>query len=245
MSKGRRQILDKKQLIVSIISFVVAGFLLLFTPDSALSQPQCGNAILEGVEVCDDGNLTDGDGCSSTCEIEDLDGDEVPDDQDLCFDTFIPEGVPTVGLGKNRFALVDSDTTFDTNSPKGKGPRKSFTLEDTSGCSCEQIIEIQGLGKGHSKFGCSIGEMEDWALLVPEVCPLGYDDCDEDTGNGCETNLSSDVLNCGACGSTCPDAGFNQVTECVSGSCSISCQTGFSDCDGDPVNGCEFSGVCF
>lgn len=35
------------------------------------SNPQlCGNGIVEGAEVCDDGNLTEGDGCSAICQLE-------------------------------------------------------------------------------------------------------------------------------------------------------------------------------
>lgn len=30
----------------------------------------CGNAVVEGDEECDDGDLSDGDGCSSTCRVE-------------------------------------------------------------------------------------------------------------------------------------------------------------------------------
>lgn len=30
----------------------------------------CGNGVVTGAEQCDDGNLSNGDGCSSTCEIE-------------------------------------------------------------------------------------------------------------------------------------------------------------------------------
>src|SRR5687768_12314971 len=32
-----------------------------------LPPPVCGNRLLEGTEVCDDGNLTAGDGCSAMC----------------------------------------------------------------------------------------------------------------------------------------------------------------------------------
>lgn len=32
--------------------------------------PVCGNSIIQTGEVCDDGNLLNGDGCSSTCQIE-------------------------------------------------------------------------------------------------------------------------------------------------------------------------------
>jgi fibro-slime domain-containing protein len=40
--------------------------------DGSYDQPTstCGNGVLEGVEGCDDGNTTSGDGCSSVCVIE-------------------------------------------------------------------------------------------------------------------------------------------------------------------------------
>ncbi len=43
---------------------------------------------------------------------------------------------------------------------------KSFTIESTACCSCEQIVDELGLGKGHEKFGCSISAMEDWIAIV-------------------------------------------------------------------------------
>ena len=98
--------------------------------------------------------------------VVDSDGDGVLDDVDVCPGTVIPEGVPTDSLGVNHFALVDGDFIFDTTPPKGKGPQASFTTEDTAGCSCEQIIEALHLGKGHEKFGCSLGAMRNWVDLV-------------------------------------------------------------------------------
>lgn len=99
---------------------------------------------------------------ATTLPSIDADGDGVDDADDVCPDTVIPESVPTVRLGVNRFALVDDDGSFDTTAPGGKGPRKAFTIQDTAGCSCEQIIARLGLGQGHTKFGCSIGAMQTW-----------------------------------------------------------------------------------
>lgn len=96
----------------------------------------------------------------------DTDNDGVRDLADLCPGTVIPEGLPTEGLGINHFALIDGDTVFDTTLPAGIGPGRSYTTEDTGGCSCEQIIAEQGLGKGHTMFGCSISAMDDWVALV-------------------------------------------------------------------------------
>jgi len=97
----------------------------------------------------------------------DADGDGVLDDNDFCTDTVIPEGVPTVQLNPNHWALTDYDSVFDTLiNGKDKGPNRSYIIEDTAGCSCEQIIEAQGLGGGHAKHGCSISAMDDWIELV-------------------------------------------------------------------------------
>ena len=96
---------------------------------------------------------------------KDIDGDGVNDDADLCANTMIPEMLGNQ-LCKNRFALTDADFEFDTNGPNGKGPSRSYTTEDTAGCSCTQIVALQGLGYGHSKFGCSIGVMDNWLRFV-------------------------------------------------------------------------------
>jgi len=96
----------------------------------------------------------------------DEDEDGVWDGIDMCPGTVIPESVPTNELGVNRFALVDGDGVFDTTLPEGIGPLASFDIFDTAGCSCEQIIAAQELGKGHEKFGCSLGEMEEWVEYV-------------------------------------------------------------------------------
>jgi hypothetical protein len=100
--------------------------------------------------------------------VNDTDCDGIPDAEDFCPGTFIPESVPTVRLGKNRWALTDDDGIFDTAAPNGKGPKRSYTIEDTGGCSCEQIIDELGLGKGHSKFGCSISAMDEWTATLSE-----------------------------------------------------------------------------
>lgn len=97
----------------------------------------------------------------------DADGDGVLDSDDFCPDTIIPENVPTVRLNPNHWVLNDGDFEFDTKiKGKGKGPNRSYITEDTAGCSCEQIVEAQGLGYGHTQHGCSISVMDDWVELV-------------------------------------------------------------------------------
>ena len=44
----------------------------------AKAGPLCGNGVVDTGEACDDGNTTDGDGCSATCGIEVTGGDDQP-----------------------------------------------------------------------------------------------------------------------------------------------------------------------
>lgn len=97
--------------------------------------------------------------------LGDLDEDGVLNGDDFCPGTVIPESVPSRRLNPNRWALVDGDFDFDTVR-KGKGKGRSYSTTDTAGCSCEQIIAAQGLGNGHTKFGCSNGAMDNWVELV-------------------------------------------------------------------------------
>jgi len=97
--------------------------------------------------------------------LKDEDGDGVPNDQDVCPGTVIPESVPTKKLNPNHYALVDGDGIFDTVA-KGKSSPANYTVGDTGGCSCEQIVEALGLGNGLLKHGCPPGVMQNWVGMV-------------------------------------------------------------------------------
>ncbi len=108
----------------------------------------------------------DGDGTGDACD-SDGDGDGVDDfADDLCPFTARTDpdaGVPSIGLGQNRWADMDGDTQLDTN---GKNPTgRLFTIYSTGGCNCAQIIEICGYGQGHVQFGCSNSVMDWWTGL--------------------------------------------------------------------------------
>jgi hypothetical protein len=69
-------------------------------------------------------------------------------------------------------------------------------------------------------------------------CSKGFEDCNEDTSDGCEAPIG-DVLNCGGCGVECPeDEGYTAY--CSDGECGQTmCEAGLGNCDGDPDDGCE------
>ena len=148
----------------------------------------CGDGFTRvGVEECDDGNNEDDDGCSAECTEEeeepcrDDDEDGVCDNVDRCLGTEIPEDVPTTGkLNPNHYALVDDDLTFNTTNPMTKQiEESSFTIADTGGCSCEQILdEKPGNNEGQYKFGCSEGTIKN-AIKDAQAGPPEGDELDD------------------------------------------------------------------
>ncbi len=123
--------------------------------------------------------------------VLDSDGDGVEDAIDECPGTIIPESVPTSRLLPNHFALVDGDAVFDTYS-FGRAPRVSggMTTADTHGCSCRQIIEATGAGKGHLKFGCTLGMLHYWKSAVRSAADHeASEDGPQADDDGAEHNL--------------------------------------------------------
>ncbi len=70
------------------------------------------------------------------------------------------------------------------------------------------------------------------------VCNAGYGDCNINSVDGCEASVLSDVNNCGACGNICPTPA-NGTRTCTNGTCGVSCNPGFANCDNNSANGCE------
>jgi parallel beta-helix repeat protein len=101
-----------------------------------------------------------------TSQPADDDNDGVPNGVDLCEDTVIPESVPYQSLNPNHYAMTDSDEYFETNDRSSKHPHivtSDITINDTYGCTCEQILECKpGSNKGELKFGCTEGTLNVW-----------------------------------------------------------------------------------
>lgn len=100
--------------------------------------------------------------------IVDLDGDGVYDN-DYCTNTQSDE--ITEQHGVNRWILTDNN--WMTVAPKGKVPQANYSIQQTKGCSCFQILDwlheydsvLYGTMEGHRKFGCSKSVIEDFIRL--------------------------------------------------------------------------------
>lgn len=97
---------------------------------------------------------------------------------------------------------------------------------------CEKSTTSDNQSCGACGFFCPAGTACQGGVCVP-TCASGFTNC-----AGVCRDLLTDKNNCGACGLVCVP-GPNQYGGCHNGQCFLGCTPGYSDCDGNPVNGCE------
>ena len=144
---------------------------------------------------------------------------------------------------ENRPCSTDDDCALDQSCKEG-------TCQSAPGCAaCGEVP--------HGKATCFHG-----ACLV-EACETGYRDANGIFQDGCEYacsptgaetcngidddcdgrtdedfDLLHDASNCGNCGRACPSAPHAEAV-CNQGHCSLQCQEGWYDNNGDLTDGCE------
>ena len=109
----------------------------------------------------------------------------------------------------------------------------------TDGCE-SRLRELDNCGScgvacslANASESCESGDCEVLA------CEPGFGDCDRDPATGCEEDLDTNLLRCGDCGNACPTDPPNAAAVCTAGTCALSCDEGFADCDGEIDTGCE------
>ncbi|MEZ4296816.1 MAG: hypothetical protein R3B70_17755 [Polyangiaceae bacterium] len=128
-------------------------------------------------------------------------------------------GICTVASCNAGFANCDGQA--------GNGCEINLLADPTNCGSCANACNLANAAQACVGGACKIGS-----------CNAPFADCDGQTANGCETNLQSNLANCGSCGNACSLA--NSSSTCTNGACAVgTCNAGFDDCDGQASNGCE------
>ena len=160
----------------------------------------CGDGVLDAGESCDDGNTTNGDGCSSTCELESvcgngiLEGNEVCDDGntidgDNCSSTCDAENFCGDGV------LNTSESCDDGNTLDGDGCSSTCELESVCGNGILEGNEVCDDGNTTDGDNCSStcdaeNFCGDGVLNTSEAC----DDGNTTNGDGCSSTCELESL---------------------------------------------------
>jgi hypothetical protein len=108
----------------------------------------------------------------------------------------------------------------------------------TNGCEINTTNDKSHCGNCSTICSSSAGTPACVSSVCTITCNSGSGNCDGNVTNGCETNLISNSLHCGACGAACSQS--HGTTTCVGGSCSVqTCSPGYGNCDSDASNACE------
>jgi hypothetical protein len=115
----------------------------------------------------------------------------------------------------------------DCNKDPKDGCESNLHADPNNCTGCGAVCDVK-----NAYSGCADG-------CYMTACKWGFDDCNNNGMDGCETAVLSDPKNCGSCGKSCANLP-NAMAGCVNGNCVLSsCNQGFADCDKDPNNGCE------
>lgn len=184
------------------------------------------------IESCETGwsdcNAEPGDGCETSLSKDPLNCGACGTN---CFVTSGPNFVCQAG------SCVPNDCQPPTTANCDGDP--------TNGCEIDLTTDVKNCGfctntcnLPHAQSGCeAVPSGTPIARCVVKQCDQGWADCDQNPANGCESSASTDPSSCGGCGKKCNQT--NGVAGCVNGVCSLLCNPGFGNCDGNPDNGCE------
>lgn len=144
--------------------------------------------------------------------------------------------LPDDGVDEKHCQLTCPIRTDDCDEMAQNGceTKTDTSLEHCGGCNqvCNPPHTAQPIcDAGSCKFDPDQGE---------DGCVGGYSNCNGKPADGCEVNLRTDPKACGSCDTVCSEN--HGTAGCSAGACTIQCDPGFEDCDGDTnpgKNGCE------
>jgi len=169
------------------------------------------------------------------CDSDSSDGCEIDTTSDVshcgaCDNACGPYDHASAGCADSACVIASCSSGYaDCNATVADGCEID-TTSDVSHCgACDNACGPYD----HASAGCA-----DSACVIAS-CSSGYADCNATVADGCEIDTTSDVANCGACGTVCGPY-ENAVAACIESLCAISeCASGYADCNATVSDGCE------
>jgi cysteine-rich repeat protein len=173
----------KIEFILALAAGIACGTTLsACTDEDSYIKHGCGNKVIEEYETCDDGNLEDGDGCNSECQVEDnfaCDKIGGPCHEIECGDRF-KDG---------------EETCDDGNTENGDGCSSECIIENgyicpDAGSACLKEELVCGNGHKEAREACDDGNLTDGdgcsktcTIENGYICPEAGKLCQKDDTN--------------------------------------------------------------
>lgn len=199
----------------------------------------CGNGLIDLGEQCDDGNTSDGGGCSRVCQEEA--GWTCSGEPSVC-STICGDGI---AAGTEECDAGGANGTTECGCQSTCSYRAA-AVSCVAATQCAEASACDGLGSCLTPLnkpdgtGCTLPQASSTCQGGTcggdgtAACLPGYGNCDGDALNGCETALDT-LTDCGGCGTPCNVA--NGVASCATGVCTtVSCDVNYSLCSGACVD---------
>jgi MYXO-CTERM domain-containing protein len=225
---------------------VYAGYAVDDVKVTACRVNSCGDGVLFGGELCDDGNAVGGDGCDPNCTPTAcgngvVTAGEACDDGNLqsgdgcdtnCTLTACGNGVVTAGEACDDGNLVDGDGCDSTCLLTGCG---NGVKTGTEACDDGNLVDGDGCDSNCTLTACNNG-----VLTMGEAC----DDGNPVEGDGCDTNCTLTACGNGIAtmGEACDDGNLVDGDGCDSSCTVTACGNGIATMgeacdDGNAVEG--------
>lgn len=96
---------------------------------------------------------------------------------------------------------------------------------NADGCEANLTTSIAHCGRCNNVCNATNGTASCMVGACGILCATGFDNCDGNVDNGCESNLSA-ITTCGSCRTTCPSG---QV--CTTRTCAVVCPASLTNCN--------------